>query len=498
VSVGENHQRRDLILVTALASCVAIASALPYAGGWNDGSRLATVDSLVDRGTFAIDDSIFVRVPPGSQVYSPEIASLNQTGTLDRLYIDGHYYSDKSPVPAILLAAVYATAHRLAGLSAHDSPAAFCWLMNLIGGGLPYVIAVVAIFILTRLVGLSRQYRWLVTMSFAAATIAPAYARTVNNHIMLLGVTSPILALMFWSELRRDARIVWLAIGGLAGFGYTIDLGIGPVLLASIGGWVTWRGILARRLGPSILFGLSAMPWLLLHHSANYAIAGTIGPANARPEYFNWPGCPFDAATMTGRWHHSSILDFALYSLDLVWGQKGFIGHNLPLALAMLALPVVLRSARPHRGILYFSMLWCGGAFAAYAATSNNFSGLCISVRWFVPMLAPAYLVLALLLRDRPQFARDLTVLTAVNAIWAAIAWQTGWYSSPPLAWHWMIMTAGLGAWGSLYFARLRMMRRRRIESSTDLQKLIDDHLKQHMAFQESARRNQIDSAETR
>src|SRR5262245_37387938 len=135
--------RRDLILVTLIAASIALVSVRPYAGSWNDGSRLATVESLVDRGTFAIDDSIFVRVPPENAPYDAK--ELQQTGTLDRLRIDGRYYSDKSPIPAVLLASAYAIVQGITGLSAAESPYLFCWLMNFLGGGLPFVIAVVAI-----------------------------------------------------------------------------------------------------------------------------------------------------------------------------------------------------------------------------------------------------------------------------------------------------------------------------------------------------------------
>src|SRR5215468_10619301 len=108
---------RDNPAVTAavviLAVAVALASARPYAGCWNDGSRLATVESLVDHHTLAIDDSIFVRVPhadgQAASPYPPNDALLQSRGTLDKLLIDGRYYSDKSPVPALLLAGVYET-----------------------------------------------------------------------------------------------------------------------------------------------------------------------------------------------------------------------------------------------------------------------------------------------------------------------------------------------------------------------------------------------------
>src|SRR5262249_13483019 len=46
-------------LVLIASGAVAAGSARPFAGSWNDGSRLAAVESLVDAHTFAIDDSIF-------------------------------------------------------------------------------------------------------------------------------------------------------------------------------------------------------------------------------------------------------------------------------------------------------------------------------------------------------------------------------------------------------------------------------------------------------
>ena len=70
----------------------------PYAGGWNDGSRLATVESVVDRHTWVIDDSIFVNPsaetadhPHRQAPYAaPDPAAdylLKHEGTLDKLFI---------------------------------------------------------------------------------------------------------------------------------------------------------------------------------------------------------------------------------------------------------------------------------------------------------------------------------------------------------------------------------------------------------------------------
>ena len=61
-----------------------------------------------------------------------------------------------------------------------------------------------------------------------------------------------------------------------------------------------------------------------------------------------------------------------------------------------------------------------------YAATSNNYSGQCCSIRWFVPLLAPGYLLLAMLLRERPRFRADLLFLSLGGAFLAGLMWLEG------------------------------------------------------------------------
>ena len=60
---------------------------------------------------------------------------------------------------------------------------------------------------------------------------------------------------------------------------------------------------------------------------------------------------------------------------------------------------------------------WCGGTWLLYAALSNNYSGPCCSIRWFVPFLAPAYYVLALLLKRFPEYRWDFYVLSGWGAV---------------------------------------------------------------------------------
>jgi len=459
--------RTEFILILLVATILTLVGTRPYASGWNDGGRLAAVESLVDRGTFAIDDSIFVNVPPHSSPYRADDPGLTVTGTLDKLRIDGQFYSDKSPVPAILLAGVYGIAQRVTGLCASESPTEFCRLMNFTGGGLPFIVAILAVHLTTCSVGLSRRQRLLLTLSFTLATIAPAYSRTVNNHIMLLAVAAVIGCMMVRMSENSAPFWRWLTLGSLAGLGYTIDLGIGPFLFAAVAGWAMLR---VRVGGRSIAFAAGAAPWLILHHAVNFAIAGTIGPANAHPEYLDWPGSPFGDANMTGRWHHD-VVSFAIYAVDLLVGQHGILGHNLPMYLGLFGAAWLLWHGE-QRPLVLSALGWCGSGFLVYTVTSNNYSGICLSIRWFVPMLAPSFLFLALLLKRRPDLWPDLLLLSSWNLPWAIAGWFGGPFERPPVTLYWLTMGPGLASWGAYRLVRRLRERPRSFASNRQLHHL--------------------------
>ena len=98
-----------------------LSAARPYAGSWNDGSRLATVESLVDRHTWAIDDSIFVAVPPELQAAAVRsIGTLRSTGGARAIDCGSTATSIQTNprFPRLLMAGEYAIVQRLTGLAA--------------------------------------------------------------------------------------------------------------------------------------------------------------------------------------------------------------------------------------------------------------------------------------------------------------------------------------------------------------------------------------------
>jgi hypothetical protein len=343
------------------------------------------------------------------------------------------------------------------GLTAQHNEASFCYWMTVASSGLAYVVAVWCLFGLGRPLRLSMTGRLALTASFALCTMAPAYARHVNNHILLLGVTAPLVLTAAW--MGRENR--WgpvrlchpLVLGALAGLAYTIDLGAGPVILLATLGLVAYR---CRRFQAVAAFGMAALPWLVLHHAVNYAVGGTLGPANAVAEYFQWPGCPFNEETMTGGWKHANVGAFLLYAAGLLDGKRGFLGHNLPLLLALTAIVRLLVRRTRDLPETVFAGCMCGGTWLLYAACSNNSSGLCCSIRWFVPLIAPGYYVLALWIRDEPNGLQELLILSGFGAILAGFMWWEGPWMQHLIKVYWPVQALALVAWAIAVWRRGR------------------------------------------
>jgi hypothetical protein len=130
----------------------------------------------------------------------------------------------------------------------------------------------------------------------------------------------------------------------------------------------------------------------------------------------------------------------------LLVGNRGFLDANLPLFLALPALMALIVRRSPQLPELLFAGAWSGGTWLTYALFSVNYSGYCCSIRWFVPLLAPAYYVLAVFLSRYPRYRLDFLVLSCWGAVLAALMWSKGpWEASIP--YYWLVQVAALLSW---------------------------------------------------
>ncbi|HEX7450091.1 MAG TPA: hypothetical protein VF306_21200 [Pirellulales bacterium] len=514
-----NSDRRERFAgyaVLSVAVAVAVVSARDYAGGWNDGSRLATVECLIDFHTLAIDKSVFVSVPrihPDRDEPFPYLLEYPDTwlfGTKDKILVGGQYYSHKSPLPAVLLAGWYAVWQTLTGYTAREQCDQFCYWMTLGSSGVAYVVAIVCVFHLGGMLRLRLVERLAATASLALATVAAAYTRGVNDHILLLGVAAALLVAMTrlaqqTTDDGNQTRMPWktlTAIGVLAGLGYSIDSGSGPLLLlatlgatgyrllvSSVGvrsakaGNVAFRSAKGVAVSPhpaespptaerkmaltAVLIALAivvlaAAPAIAAHHALTYRVGGTLKPLGSVPEYFDWPGTPFRRENLTGFWNHRSAIGFAAYAAALLFDPltrlaigypavnlpvRGFLPHNLPLLLLVPGAVTLLRRRPNEWPELLAVSGWACGTWLLYAALSVNFSGDCCSIRWFVPLLAAGYFALMTLMRDDVRYRVGFWLLTATGLPLGAMMWWQGPWLEPDTPYFLYAMLAGLAVW---------------------------------------------------
>lgn len=438
-----------IALVFALV--IALLNAQNFADSYNDGNRLAIVESVVDYHTLAIDHSIFVN-PPDITPHPYERAPdhLRKSGTLDKMYVNGHFYSDKPYTPMLLLSGWYKILQVTTGLTAAERADLFCYWMTVASSGIAYVIAVCSALWMCRIVGLSALWQALLTLGFALGTMALPYCQHLNSHILLLGAAAPLTALVAKQKGNRPGAKAIVAMGLLAGAGYSIEQGIGQLLWGWTLLYVAYRTVSFRM---ALLYVVASLPFLLSHHIVNYVISGTWKPPGTIPEYFDYPGSIFDKSNLTGQWIERDVIAIVQYGGNILFGVKGFLRHNPLLWLALPGLIVLWWKRWLPTAEGAWIAAWWVSTWLTYTLLSNNFSGHCLSIRWFLPLLAPAFYVLALLLKNYPQIRGDFLILLLGSLVLGIGMAKVGlwreapWTSTP-------VQASTLGIWG-LYRAWL-------------------------------------------
>jgi len=272
--------------------------------------------------------------------------------------------------------------------------------------------------------------------------------RNVNNHIVLLGVAVPLFLGLDALAANPNSKHSWraLGLGCLAGLGYALDQAAGPPLIGAVA-LVAFR---TRSVGSALLFVLGALPWFAIHHIVTYSIGGTIGPYSAVPEYYRWPGSPFDESNLTGVWGNLGVWGTLTYAAEmLLLSKRSFLLNNLPLILVFPAIRVLWRR---HREVkewpeLLFAFVWFLATVSIYAVGSTGYGGVCTSIRWFIPLLAAGFYTIAVALRYEPNFIGHSMTLGFWSFLVGGFLWYQGAWLDHSVASLWIVETAGITLW---------------------------------------------------
>jgi len=337
----------------------------PGGESWNENSRLAGIESLVERGTFRIDDSPFA------------------ANTKDKVFIGGHYYCDKPPLFQVIGAPVYALLRRLGCVLSPDRSvpgaiAGYRWLtFAVVGVPSAGMLAGLTLWALRRGTSLARTL--VVAGLTAFATSVWPYSLSLNNHLpagaALLGCL-----LLSGSPATGEAGAARLFAAGLlggaaAGFDLVAAL---PVAALSV--------VVLRHRGRALAFALGAALPLAVTLAADFMISGSPLPPYFVPHAFRFPGSPFYDTIAASR----PPRDVGIYAFQGTIGDRGLLAYSPVLVLALAGLVRRFKSWRQPDAWASLALGLGIAAYVGYVFThTDNHGGKAYGERYLVSIVAP-------------------------------------------------------------------------------------------------------------
>lgn len=322
-------------------------------------ARVAAIESLTERGTWAIDDSPWF------------------DKTQDKVLLNGKFYSDKMPLLSWMAAGAYTVLHRLGGSLAPDcaQSAASCayYALTLLFVGLPASLMIALVFDFARAQNATLGAALIVTIALGIGTMVLPYSLVLNHH---LPAAVSLFGAYYVLTTRAAKNERWLAgVGFLAALAVTFDP-LSGILAAALGAasFVRFR----RR---AFYFLLGAILPLLVTAWLDFEIAGTIIPPYLIPNGYAYPGSAFPP-TVGG---NGTPDDLPQYAFKMFFGAQGLYAYNPILIFALIGIGI---AALSHAHVLRTEAIICGLAFlllSIYLATgTGNLGGEAYGERWYV------------------------------------------------------------------------------------------------------------------
>jgi hypothetical protein len=356
----------------------------------NDRSRWATARSLVEHGTYAIDDVV------------------EQRGwdTIDMVKHPGrdgqaHLYSSKPPLFATFMAGQYWLINRLSGATLGEYPYEIGRFMLVTDNLIPLVVYFFLLALLAERLGTSDWSRIYMMAAATFGTFLTTFVVSINNHLTAAVCVAIALwpAVRIWYDGERRWRYFALA-GFFAALAAASEL---PALslLALLGAALLWKCPRETLVG----FAPPALVVAAAFFGTNY-----IAHASLRPPYMhrsqtdpadNW----YDYTFTRGGHQHDSYWrnpvgidrgepSLARYALHATIGHHGIFSLT-PIWILSIAGVVLLARGGKWRALAIFIAVLsivCLTFYLARPEIDRNYGGMTSGFRWMF-WFAPLWLV---------------------------------------------------------------------------------------------------------
>ncbi len=398
----------------------------------NDRSRWATARSLVEQGTYAIDDIV---AQPGWDT----IDMVKHVGRDGR----EHLYSSKPPLLATAMAGEYWLIHQLTGATLADYPYEIGRAMLVTFNVVPLVIYFLVLALLAERLGTSDWGRIFMLAAAAFGTFLTTFAVSINNHVP----AAVCVVVALWATVRiwRDGQRQWwyfAIVGFFAALAVTNELPA-LALFAILAAALAWRAP-----------GETAIAFLPAAAVVAAAAFGTnyVAHDSLRPPYMhrgggdpadNWYDYSYvrGGKTRDSYWRDPQGIDrgepsMANYALHTTIGHHGIFSLTPVWLLSIWGVALWWRrpDGRALAAMIALVTLVVLGFYISRPQVDRNYGGMTSGLRWMF-WLAPLWLVALLPAADRLAASRvgrglalallGLSVMSASYPTWNP--WTQPW-----------------------------------------------------------------------
>ncbi len=346
----------------------------------NDASRMASIESLVHRQTWAIDDSPFAH-------------------TLDRIKVGDSFYSTKPPVLSFAGAGIYALLHKGLGLTLQTQgcapdlnpthcrallePAEADWAyfsLTFLLAALPGILALALVYRLGWRFGLPNWLNLGLVAVLGLGTAVFPFSVVFVNHVPAAAALVAALYLIM-TRPQPGKRPLWM-IGFFAALAVSLDLSSGVYFIAIL----VYSAIVYRR--DAVWVALGAIIPALLTAVLDYQIIGSLLPPQFHTAGYQYEGSVIEARVAG----HRQADNVFQYIFRLFVGDYGLFSFYPIVFLYGTALFAALRSRQKNIRYTAVAVAAATLAYIAYFSFDTySFGGFAFGVRWLlipIPLLA--------------------------------------------------------------------------------------------------------------
>jgi len=323
---------------------------------WSDGARMATIESIVEHGTFQIDNSYYI-----------------ETG--DKFMYKGHYYSEKPPFLQIYSSIYYFIIYNLFNMTMKTHDAAVYFILTLLTIGVTSAIGLVYFYKILILLKTKKEWALFLTLVAGTGTFVLPYSTIFNNHIF----SGALVVISFYYLLRVKEKFYHAIIAGLL-MSLAGGIDINAFLFIPFVMIILFKEPFKTKLA----FALSAVPLTVVYFLFNYQISGSFMPPSMNAKLYDFEGSAFTKENLDGLSGKTNFKDLMNYAFNILIGFRGLFSYMPVLIFSVYAFIQIFKN-RAIENKRYYVYI---GAISAVLILltvfkTHDYGGNSFGARWY-------------------------------------------------------------------------------------------------------------------